>query len=227
VKAVGRIPVWLLAVALIACFRPQDCPGAEHDFDKWEKEIAAFEAMDRTNPPPRDGLLFIGSSNIRLWKSLAADFPGRSVINRGFGGSEIVDSTHFAARIIFPCHPRMVYLRAGGNDLWGGKSPTQVFEDFKEFADTVRKSLPDTGIVFVSMNPSIARWKQADKEKEVNEMIEAYCKGRPGLGYIETYSVPLGPDGKPRAELFEPDKLHFNAAGYKLLADCVRPALPK
>jgi lysophospholipase L1-like esterase len=58
-------------------------------------------------------------------------------------------------------------------------------------------------------------------------MVAAYCKGHEGVKYIETYSIPLGPDGQPRAELFLPDKLHFNAAGYKLLAERVRPFLPK
>src|SRR5579872_1177628 len=69
-----------------------------HDYDHWEKEIAAYEAADRANPPARGGILFIGSSTIRMWNSLAQDFPGRNVINRGFGGSELADSTHFIPR---------------------------------------------------------------------------------------------------------------------------------
>jgi lysophospholipase L1-like esterase len=223
-----RAPFCLLAGVIVACYwQLSACVGGEHDFSKWEKEIAAYEDMDRANPPPKGGLVFIGSSTIRLWKSLPQDFPDVPVINRGFGGSEIVDSTHFAARIIFPYRPRAVLLRAGGNDLWAGKSPDQVFADFKEFADSVRKSLPNTEVVSISLSPSIARWKQADKEKAVNEMIEKYCKGRPGLKYIDTYSAPLDVNGQPRAELFLPDKLHFNAAGYKLLAERVRPSLPK
>ena len=90
------------------------------DFEKWEKEIAAYEQADRTSPPPKGGLLFIGSSTIRLWKTLAQDFHQHRVINRGFGGSQIADSTHFAERIIFPYAPRMILLRAGGNDIHAG-----------------------------------------------------------------------------------------------------------
>ena len=56
------------------------------------KEIEAFEASDRTNRPAPGGLLFVGSSSIRLWKTLAQDFPEHPVINRGFGGSQIIDS---------------------------------------------------------------------------------------------------------------------------------------
>src|SRR5436190_11748470 len=203
--------------------------GAEgtHEFGKWEKEIAAYEQMDRTNPPPTGALLFIGSSTIRLWKTLVQDFPGHRVINRGFGGSEIVDSTHFAERVILPYKPRMVFLRAGGNDLNAGKSPEQVFADFKEFVATIHSKLPETEIVFISLSPSIARWKQADKEKAVNAMVEEYVRKTPRLKYIETYSLPLGTDGQPRPELVVADKLHFNAEGYKLLAEIVPPHLPK
>jgi len=217
----------LVGLLILTTSRVSLTAANAHDFGKWEKEIAAYEQMDRTNPPPADALLFIGSSTIRLWKTLAQDFPGHQVINRGFGGSEIVDSTHFADRVILPYKPRMVLLRAGGNDLNAGKSPEQVFADFKEFVAKIHSKLPRTEIVFISLSPSIARWKQADKEKAVNTMIEEYIRQTPRLKYIETYPMPLGADGQPRAELFVADKLHFNAEGYKLLAEIVRPHLPK
>jgi lysophospholipase L1-like esterase len=199
----------------------------EHNFAKWEKEISTYEQSDKTNPPPKGGIVFIGSSTIRRWTTLADDFPGQPVINRGFGGSEIADSTHFADRLIFPYEPKMIFLRAGGNDLWAGKSPEQVFTDFQDFVAKVQSRLPKAEIVFISLSPSIARWKQADKEKAVNEMVAAYIKGKPGLKYIETYSIPLGADGQPRPELFVQDKLHFSPAGYRLLVEKVRSSMPK
>jgi len=217
----------LVGFLIIAPWRASLGAEGAHDFGKWEKEIAAYEQMDRTNPPPAGALLFIGSSTIRLWKTLAQDFPDHRVINRGFGGSEIVDSTHFAERVILPYKPRMVFLRAGGNDLNGGKTPGQVFADFKEFVATIHSKMPETEIVFISLSPSIGRWKQADKEKAVNTLIEEYVRKTPRLKYIETYPMPLGADGQARPELFIADKLHFNAAGYKLLAELVRPYLPK
>lgn len=203
--------------------------GAEkpHNFAAYEKEIAAFEKADLANPPPQKALLFIGSSTIRLWKTIKEDFPQEQVINRGFGGSEIVDATHFAPRIIFPYAPRAIYLRAGGNDLWRGRTVEQVFGDFQEFVAAVQAKLPDTDIVFISLSPSIARWKQADKEKALNVLIANYVKDKPRLRYIETYDMVLGADGKPRPELFVKDNLHFNAEGYKLLAAKVAPDLPK
>jgi len=197
------------------------------DFERWEKEIAAYEQADRTSPPPKGGLLFIGSSTIRLWKTLANDFPQHQVINRGFGGSQITDSTHFAERIIFRYAPRMILLRAGGNDIHAGKSPELVFSDFRAFVMKVREKLPDTEIAYLALSPSIARWDEKEKGQALNRMVLEYTRHIPGLKYIESDSISLGPDGKPRPELFVADRLHFSPEGYKLLTASVRPHLPK
>jgi hypothetical protein len=53
---------------------------AAEDFAKWEKEISAFEQQDRENPPPKNAIVFVGSSSIRLWSTLAEDFPWHRVI---------------------------------------------------------------------------------------------------------------------------------------------------
>lgn len=92
---------------------------------------------------------------------------------------------------------------------------------------TVHAKLPATDIIYISISPSISRWKQAALNQELNELIADYVKGKPHLRYIETYDLVLGADGQPRPELFLADQLHFNAAGYKLLAGRVRPDLGK
>lgn len=213
--------VWIVLAAL-------PLQGAEkaHDFAKWEKEISAFEHRDSTNPPPRNAVLFIGSSTIRLWSTLSNDFPHHQVINRGFGGSEVADSTHFADRIVFPYRPRMIFLRAGGNDLAAGRSPEEVAADYRDFCETVHAKLPKTMIVYIGWNPTIARWSQAAKEKALNSMAKEYIQDKPWLKYIDTYDMVLGEDNKPRPELFVQDKLHFSPAGYKLLVEKVRPFMP-
>lgn len=221
--------LWLALITGLVIAPEPNAQSAEtnHNFGRWEKEITAFEQSDTANPPPKHALLFTGSSTIRGWKTLAQDCPEHRVINRGFGGSQIVDATHFADRIIFPCAPSAIFLRAGGNDLWLGKSPAEVFGDFTNFVATIHAKLPATDIYFISLSPSLARWKQKDQEKTVNTMVEQFIGQQPHLKYIETYSISLGADDQPRPELFVSDKLHFNAAGYKLLAEVVRPHLPK
>lgn len=215
-----------LALCLVAA-RGVPAQDTNHNFARWEKEISAYKRQDATNPPPKGCILFAGSSTIRLWTSLATDYPGLPVVNRGFGGSEIVDSTHFAPQIVFPYEPRMIFFRAGGNDLAAGRSPAAVAADFREFAATVHAKLPAAKIVFIAWNPTPSRWNQHEKEMQMNRLVADYIAGQSWLEYIETHDLTLGPDGLPRAELFQEDRLHFNAAGYKLLAERVRPYLPK
>lgn len=184
--------------------------------DKWETAISGFEKMDQQNPPPRDAVLFIGSSSIRMWKDLATDFPDTKVINRGFGGSCIADSTRYVDRIVAPYHPRKVILYAGDNDVASGHTAQQVFEDYKEFVKQVRSKLPGVPIGFISIKPSPSRIARMEVMREANELIRKYVEQNKDLMYIDVFNPMLGQDGKPRPELFLKDNLHMNRQGYDL-----------
>jgi hypothetical protein len=156
-----------------------------HNFARWEKSIAAFEAADRANPPPKGAVLFVGASTITLWKSLARDFPDHKVINRGFGGSEIVDTTHFAERIVFPYEPQMIILRCGSNDIHNGKRPEDVLDDFKAFVSKVREKLPRTEIVFMSLNAIPSRWAQKERDEAANKLLRAVIEQMPRVRILD------------------------------------------
>ena len=195
----------------------------------FESEIAAFEAADRQSPPPSGAVLFLGSSSIRLWTTLARDFPELKVINRGFGGSEIADSVRYAPRIVLPYKPRMIVMYAGGNDINGGKTPETVLKDFQAFVKEVHKALPKTRIVYISMNPAVSRWKKEADFVEGNRLIEAYIrsadkKGR-RLNYIDSHSKLLSPTGEARPDIYRPDGLHLNSKGYELWTAILRPQI--
>jgi lysophospholipase L1-like esterase len=223
-----RIPSFILVTfVLIASLRAASCAETNHNFAQWDNEIAAYQASDRTNLPPKGCLLFTGSSTIRKWTTLADDYPKQLVINRGVGGSEVVDITHFADRIVFPYEPKIIFFRSGGNDIANGKPPEQVFADYKEFVAAVQAKLPATEIVFISWSPTPLRWAQNDKEQTYNKLVREYTAQTPHLKYCETTDMVLDKNGKPRPELFLEDRLHFNAEGYKLLKERVRPFLPK
>jgi lysophospholipase L1-like esterase len=185
---------------------------------RWEKAIAAIEKRDRAKPPAEGSIFFCGSSTIVLW-DLAKSFPKLPAVNRGFGGSQIADSTHFAPRIILPYKPSTIVFYAGDNDLAAGKTPEQVRDDFRAFVKVIHDRLPKTKILFLSIKPSIARWKLVDRVKKANEMIEADCKKDAHLLYVDVAGLMLDADGKPRRELFVKDGLHLSPAGYKLWSE--------
>ncbi len=193
---------------------------------KWAKDIAAFEAADKLHPPPANAILFTGASGIRMWQSLAADFPDHKVINRGFGGSMVSDALAFADRIVIPYKPAMVILQAGGNDINAGKSPETVLADTKAFVEKVRAALPDVRIVFMGQGPSPARWAQAEAQQKLNSLVKAYVAAGQNLDFIDLWDAFLGPDGKPIESLFIADKLHHNAEGYKIRVKLTKPHLP-
>jgi lysophospholipase L1-like esterase len=216
-----------LAIGLAAARVSAATATVTNEHSRWEKEIAAFEASDRTNPPPQGAILFIGSSSIRMWRTLAQDFPQHQVINRGFGGSEVTNSYHFAERIVFPYAPKLIVLYAGGNDLNAKKTPERVFHDFKAFVEKVRAQLPATRIAYISIAPNPARWAQIEQVRQANRMINDYTNQDPNLMFIDTFSEMLGPDGLPKPDIFLDDRLHMNANGYAIWKKVVGEYLPK
>jgi len=197
---------------------------AQHNPAKWSKAIAVFEASDSTNAPPRGGIVFSGSSYIRRWTSLAEDFPGLPVVNRGFGGCELADVYAYADRIIIPYAPREVVIYAGGNDINAGKSPEVVFGDFIVLMTKLRAALPKAKLVFISCPPSPKRWAQTEKIKTVNGLIADYCQTH-DISFVNTFPLMLGADGLPKPEIYGDDHLHMNATGYAIWRAAVKPYL--
>jgi lysophospholipase L1-like esterase len=198
--------------------------AADPDFSKWEPAIAAFEKQDAEKPPPKNAVVFAGSSSIRLW-DIKKSFPDLPAVNRGFGGSTIPDCTHFAARTVLKHEPRLVVFYAGDNDLAAGHSPERVADDFKAFVRTVHEKLPKTRVAFIAIKPSPARLKLADQQRRANALIEEFCKSDERLTYVDVVPPMLTAGGKPRPELFRADGLHLNDKGYELWAGIVRPVL--
>jgi lysophospholipase L1-like esterase len=196
----------------------------KQDFARWEKDIAAFEKQDREKAPPKDPIVFVGSSSIRLW-NLSKSFPDLPVLNRGFGGSHMADVVHFAPRIVLKYEPRLIVLYAGDNDIAAGKMPERVRDDFQAFVKLVHDKLPKIRVVFISIKPSLRRWGLIDKIRKANALVEAECKKDDRLVYLDIAPPMLGDDGKPRRELFGDDGLHLNAKGYAIWAERLKPYL--
>src|SRR5687768_16439969 len=136
--------IFILGTCISALGQAQDgkAPGPA----KWEAEIRKIESRHRDHPPAAGGIVFAGSSSIRLW-NLKKSFPDLALTNCGFGGSTIADSTHFASRILLPLKPRAIVFYAGDNDSAAGRSAEQISSDFRTFAETIHQALPDCRIL--------------------------------------------------------------------------------
>jgi lysophospholipase L1-like esterase len=196
---------------------------AANDHTIWTKEIAAFEAADQAHPPAAGAVLFIGSSSIRFWTSVASDFPEVRTINRGFGGSEINDSTYFADRILAPYKPSAIVMYAGDNDIAAGDSPGYVLAEFKAFVRKARAVDPGVPIAFIAIKPSMARKALLPQIREANEKIRAWAATQSGVSYLDIFTPMLGKDGQPQPKWFREDGLHMNRSGYELWIGIVKP----
>jgi lysophospholipase L1-like esterase len=191
---------------------------------KWEKEIAALEKRQSESPPEKGGIVFAGSSTVRLW-DVAKAFPDWKAVNAGFGGSEIRDVTHFADRVILKHEPRAIVFYAGDNDINSRWTPDQVLADFEAFAGVVHQKLPRSRVYFISIKPSLARWKLFDVQTRANGLVKELCAKDERLSYIDVVAAMLGPDDKPAPDLFVKDGLHLSAKGYAILNEAVRKAV--
>lgn len=216
--------LWLLVTPL--CAQPSSYwAAAKREAARWEPAIQRFEAADRTNPPPQNAVLFLGSSSIRKWATLARDFPGHQVINRGFGGSYISDSVVFVNRIVIPYRPKVIVFYAGDNDIAAGKSPKRVFADFRTFVRKVHAALPTTRIGFIAIKPCPSRARFLPEVKKANRLISTFCRAHPLLTYLDIFTPSILANGKPRRDLYQRDMLHPNATGYALWVAVIRPWL--
>ena len=190
----------------------------------WDATFAAFADDDAQHPQPAGGILFVGSSSIRLWNDLEDQFKNMPVvIKRGFGGSQLSDCVKHLNRLVVRYRPRTVLVYAGDNDLAAGSAPEEVFRRFTAFVDGVHRELPDTEIAYISIKPSPSRAELLPQIRETNRLIRDYADAEGKVDFIDVYTPMLDASGKPRRELFRADALHLNADGYALWKRVIGP----
>ena len=208
-----------LAGVLAVCLSAQTA-------ERWDPAIQRFEEQDKVSPPPQNGIVFIGASSIVRW-NLPEYFPelGAKAINRGFGGSQSVDAVRYVERIVVPYHPRIVVYYAGDNDVEANVPAREIARQFELFDQKVHAALPQTKIIFISIKPSIRRWKWIDTISSANAMVKAYCAKEKHLAFMDIERQMLGPDGKPNPDLLVADGLHMTPAGYRIWTAALTPLL--
>jgi lysophospholipase L1-like esterase len=224
----------LLALLSFAACTPEPAagPGAASaerpdpvSSPQWAQDMARFAALDADQPPPAHPIVFTGSSSIRMWSSLGADFPGQPVLNRGFGGSQIRDATWYADEVAIRYRPRQIVAYSGDNDIDAGRSPQQVEADFRAFVARIRRDLPGVPIAWISIKPSLARVTQLDAQREANALVKKAASEMRDVAFIDVSSAMLDANGQPRPELFGDDGLHMNGRGYALWQEIIAPYL--
>ena len=181
-------------------------------------DIQAFKKEDSLKAPIKNPVLFIGSSSFTKWTSLQQDFSSVAVLNRAFGGSTLLDVIRFEEEVIFKYEARKIVIYCGENDLASSETitPTEVFNRFKTLYEDIRKKQPKVPIVFVSIKPSISRWKMKEKQIETNKLIEAFINKKRNIVFVNIWNQMLDENGNPKKDIFISDNLHMNEKGYEI-----------
>jgi lysophospholipase L1-like esterase len=189
---------------------------------RWERTIAAFEAQEQKSPPPKNAILFTGSSSIALWNNLAKAFPEFPVINRGFGGSTTPEVNFFVDRIVLPYKPQIVVLYSGTNDIASRRTPEQVLAGFQIFVKIIHATLPETKVFYLSIHTPPGRTKLREVNQRANKLIADECANNSKLTFVDVHDLMLAKDGQPNLDLYR-DSLHPNAKGYELWKNRLTP----
>jgi hypothetical protein len=203
--------------------------GASPRPTRYQADIERMLARDKADPPPRDGILFIGSSIFRLWTQLAGQMAPLPVFNRAFGGSVTQDILDRADQLVIPYQPRIVVYYCGSNDVNAGESADAILARTKQFLKIVSEKAPNTFVYYTAIQKAPDKRDRWDVVDTVNREMEQYSHRVRYVGYIDLNPVLFDRQGKLREDLFLPDKLHFRpeSTAYAEFAQVVKPILTK
>ena len=190
-------------------------------------DIQAFKKEDSLKAPIKNSVLFIGSSSFTKWTHLQQDFPSIPILNRAFGGSTLLDVIRFQNEVIFKYQARKIVIYCGENDLASSENitATEVFNRFKTLYTNIKKQYPKVPIVYVSIKPSLSRWKMKERQIETNTLIEAFINKKRNIVFVNVWDKMLDENGNPKADIFSPDRLHMNEKGYQIWIDALKDKL--
>ncbi len=213
--------------ALLPTWKDDPCANQAKHKPGYVNTVGRWTGQDSQILPPPGGLLVIGSSSVRYWKSLLREFSAWRVTQRGYGGSLLWDTVAHTAKIVLPYKPRAVLVYAGTNDVSRGTAPDEVVTGYRCLVQKLRQGLGDVHLIFIGITPNPARWSQWSKAAQVNAAVKALTATAPGLHYVDIPAAFLKQGQPPPAKLFVSDKLHLNDEGYKLWNSVIRPVLQK
>lgn len=192
----------------------------------FRKEIQEFKTIDQTKGIPAKPILFVGSSSFTKWQDVNDYFPGKTIINRGFGGSRLLDLNYYADDLLDPYNPRQIVIYCGENDI-ATDNPTaaEVFERLKTFFGKIRQKYPKVPVAYVSIKYSPSRKKFWSEVTEVNALIKDYLKTQKKAKYIDITKVMNDDNGKLRTDIFLEDRLHLKPEGYRLWTSVMKSYL--
>jgi lysophospholipase L1-like esterase len=197
------------------------------DLTRYKKDNAAL------NPPIRDEkrVVFFGSSTIDNWgrKFDSVFFPGKPYINRGISGETTPQMLLRFQQDVVALRPAAVVFLGGTNDVAGNTGPMTLEMTEDNICSMVAVAQANgIKVILASQLPV----KEFPWNKDVHPELELLALSAwekqfaivKHLGYVDYYSVLVGPDGGFRPGL-SPDGVHPNKKAYEIMTPSVEAVI--
>lgn len=190
----------------------------------WQ-DIQNFKKLDQETTPPKNSILLLGSSSFTKWQDVSDYFPGKVIINRGFGGSRLTDLNYFSEDLLSPYQPKQIIVYCGENDFADdAKLKADVVVDrYKTFYKKIRQKFPNIQVDYISMKYSPSREHLWPQMKQANKKIAKFMKKEKNADFIDITKVMNDSNGNIRKDLFVEDMLHMTPEGYRLWTSVMSP----
>lgn len=204
----------------------KDWPGRGHGYvyDLFTERRAEFWANREAD---NGAVVFYGDSITHRWTTLAQDFPGLKVANRGIGGDR---SRGLLVRMpddVLALDPRAVVILIGFNDLNTGGQPMDTAYNIGLMVSGIQRKNPKTPVILCKMMPSKRVHRRLPEgAMALNRLIEGVAIGRPNVAVCDTWTPFATEDNLASPEDF-PDGVHPSPAGYQKWRDALMPVLRK
>ena len=193
----------------------------------WEEDIVALEAASRE--AQAGGIVFVGSSSIRLWHTLVEDMAPLQAVQQGFGGSRVNDVQHYLDRLVLAYQPATVVIFIGTNDINVSDEPAAavpvIAAGVKAIVERIREHNGDTRIFYIAITPTIMSWQKWAAVQQANAAVQAMCEQDKLCQFIATSDLFLDQGGEPNPKLYQFDGLHLSQEGYALWTARIKPLL--
>jgi lysophospholipase L1-like esterase len=151
--------------------------------------------------------------------------PEWEVLNKGVNGERSDQIRARFDRDVVLEKPAIVVVIAGVNDIYEGRSANHVIEQlqwmYQQAAENGIHAIAGTIIPFNTATP-----EQNAGMREINAWIRRQAAPDPRLEFVDTRAAVATP-GKPDTLSGSVDQLHPSPAGYRGMADAIRPVIER
>lgn len=212
---------------LIALILLMSIGATAQDPKRFQKSIDELVTKEYNFDTGKELVVFSGSSSIKLWKDVDTVYPEYNVINNGFGGSHFSDLIYYYNEVIVRPQPDILFIYEGDNDVASGKKATDIIKEARILIKQIKKDLPDTRIIIISVKPSVARKEFKAEYIKLNRLLEKLAKRTKGVEFADVWNAMVDQNGDVYTDIFVDDNLHLNKKGYKIWAEVIGKHLPK